>query len=68
MYLICKIMKKCARPLLWFLKEQNKSANFNYFDGNSPDGIYLFKVINRNIRARCEICSKLTIETPKRRQ
>ena len=33
-----------------------------------PAGIYLFKVSNRNTRTRCEICSKLTIKTPKRRQ
>ena len=31
-------------------------------------GIYLFKVSNRNTRTRCEICSKLTIKTPERRQ
>ena len=29
--------------------------------------MYLFKVNNRNTRKRCEICSKLTIKTPKRR-
>ena len=29
-----------------------------------PAGIYLLKVNNRNTRARCEICSKLTIKTP----
>ena len=29
--------------------------------------IYLFKVNNRNTRQSCEICSKLTIETPERR-
>ena len=28
----------------------------------------LFKVNNRNTRKRCEICSKLTIKTPERRQ
>ena len=28
-----------------------------------PAGIYLLKVNNRNTRTRCEICSKLTIET-----
>ena len=28
---------------------------------------YLFKVNNRNTRTRCEICSKLTINTPERR-
>ena len=31
-------------------------------------GIYLFKVNNRSARARCEICSKLTIKTPERRR
>ena len=31
-----------------------------------PAGIYLLKVNNRNIRTRCEICSKLTIKTPER--
>ena len=30
--------------------------------------LYLFKVNNRNTRKRCEICSKLTIKTPERRQ
>ena len=34
-----------------------------YLSGN-----YMFKVNNRNIRARCEICSKLTIKTAERRQ
>ena len=33
-----------------------------------PPGIYLFKVNNRNTRARCEICSKLTIKTPEQHQ
>ena len=31
-------------------------------------GNYLLKVNNRNTRTRCEICSKLTIKTPERRQ
>ena len=31
-------------------------------------GNYIFKVNNRNTRTRCEICSKLTIKTPERRQ
>ena len=30
-------------------------------------GIYLLKVNNRNNRARCEICSNLTIKAPERR-
>ena len=29
---------------------------------------YLLKVNNRNTRTRCEICSKLTIKIPERRQ
>ena len=35
---------------------------------NSPVSIYLLKVNNRNTRARCEICSKLTIKTPEGHQ
>ena len=31
-------------------------------------GIYLLKVNNWNTRTRCEICSKLTIKIPERRQ
>ena len=30
--------------------------------------IYLFTFNNRNTRKRCEICSKVTIKTPERRQ
>ena len=32
-----------------------------------PANIYMFKVHNRNTRKWCEICSKLTAETPERR-
>ena len=32
-----------------------------------PVGIYLLKANDRNTRTRSEICSKLTLETPKRR-
>ena len=32
--------------------------------GNIPGKIYLFKVNNRNIRKRREICSNSTIKTP----
>ena len=35
---------------------------------NYPVGIYMFKVNNRNTRTKSEICSKLTIKTPERRQ
>ena len=33
-----------------------------------PVGIYMFKVNNRNTRARCVICSKLTTKTPEQCQ
>ena len=48
---------------------------FFYFDDRKEDlgetassGNYMFKVNNRNTRTRCEICSKLTIRIPQRRQ
>ena len=34
---------------------------------SNPADIYLLKVNNRNTRTRCEICSKLTINTPESR-
>ena len=36
--------------------------------GVFPSDNHIFKVNNRNTRARCEICSKLTLKTPERRQ
>ena len=33
-----------------------------------PANIYLLKVNNRNTRKRCEICSRLKLKTPERRQ
>ena len=33
-----------------------------------PASNYIIKVKNRNTKTRCEICSKLTIKTPERRQ
>ena len=35
---------------------------------NAPANNYMFKVNNRNTRARFEICSKLTIKIPDRCQ
>ena len=32
-----------------------------------PANIYLLRVNNRNTRKKCEICSKLTINTPEQR-
>ena len=44
----------------WLFPPQNESS--------IPAGNYIFKVKNRNTRARCEISSKLTIKTPERHQ
>ena len=43
--------------------------NFRKILTNSliPAGIYFFKINNGNTRTLCEICSKLTIKTPKQR-
>ena len=48
------------------ITELGTSRSTVYF--KFPAGIYLLKVNNRNVRARCEICSKLTIKTLERRQ
>ena len=36
------------------------------FSNYAPANIYLFKVNNKNIRKRYEICSKLSIKTPEK--
>ena len=33
-----------------------------------PVGIYLFNVNNENTKTMCEICSKLAVKAPERRQ
>ena len=40
----------------------------SYSLGLIPVGTYIYKVNNKNTRTKWEICSKLTIKTPKRRQ
>ena len=41
-------------------------GNNIYTRKNSPTNIYLFIVNNSNNRKRCEICTNLRINTPKR--
>ena len=52
------------------LKSLRSAVHDELFNGRTknPVNIYLFKVHNRNTRKRSEICSKLTIKTPDRRQ
>ena len=58
-----KLYSKCSTgfwiPLLKDWDFQNEA---------NPANIYFFKVKNRNAWKSCEICSKLTIRTPERRQ
>ena len=46
----------------------NGKLHFLCSDGFFPAGSYMFYVNNRNTRAMCEICSKVTIKKPERRQ
>ena len=57
-----------AFVLNWVPTRVRKSKTNIFDESINPAGIYLLKVNNRNTRTRCEICSNLTIKTPKRRQ
>ena len=39
-------------------------GGWHWYKNFFPAGNYMFKVNNRNIRTRCDICSKLTIKIP----
>ena len=54
--------------LFFYLHSSFVKKNYPNFIRIYPAGNYMFKVNSRNIRTRCEICSKLTIKTPERRQ
>ena len=64
-HLLCYISLICKRCYfeicknIWFLKQLRVA---------DPVGNYMFQVNNKRNRTRCEICSKLTIQTPERRQ
>ena len=58
----------CAISLIGKHKQRlRRSLTFNNFN-TFQVGINMFKVKNKNTGTRCEICSKLTIKTPERRQ
>ena len=52
----------------WVQSSPGLHSLYWFQTSRNPAGIYLLKVNNRNSRTRCEICSKLTIKTPGRRQ
>ena len=58
-FIIVNVLLDHALPNSAPLIKAERRSQTLYF----PAGIYLFKVNNRNTRTRCEICSKLTIET-----
>ena len=63
-----------------FFKGLKGSKNFDFFCSLvslvevmfyhkvNPVDNYMFKINNRNTRAKCEICPKYTIKTPERHQ
>ena len=53
--------------ILEYLKRETIFILCSRLSKPNPAGIYLLRVNNKNNRARCEICSKLTIKTPERR-
>ena len=60
--IICMFIMRKKIYLRLHSVEQWSQRNVYY-----PAGICLLKFNKRNTRTRCEICSKLTIETPERR-
>ena len=56
-------------PKYWKKLWQKNRLTFSRYIGTdyNPGGIYLLKVNKRNIRTRCKICSKLTVNTTERR-
>ena len=46
----------------------NRSLNAGILQNTIPAGISLLKVKNRSAKTRCEICLKLAIKVPERRQ
>ena len=60
--------KKPSILILCSLKSKSSGSFLHYGNNGHAANIYLFKVKNRVPRKRCEICSKLTIKTPERRQ
>ena len=60
------LLMQFAKNNEYYLKALKNTHVLNK-EGYQAD-IYLLKVNNRNTRTRCEICSKLTIKIPERRQ
>ena len=67
--------KQVTENVYWEYDSKSETLNNHLYtviglhtENKNPANIYLFKVNNRNTRKRCEMCSKLPIKTPGRRQ
>ena len=60
-FAVGRYVKKVTGQVEWSLYagEHEKPTNTNFLASSIPVGNYMFKVIKRNTRARCEIFSKL---------
>ena len=67
----------CDTKLVWRNSIKNSGHYLHHYEHAThlqticlwnPAGNYMFKVNSRNTRARCEICSNLTIKIPEWRQ
>ena len=69
---LCKVRKKDIRAMIFFGNFDTSLliyyTKYDLLRRTFPAGIYMLKVNNRNTRTKCEICWKLTIKTPERRQ
>ena len=62
-----KLVVNCMIPRIY--KSKSYSSNYRWIQRiSTPANNCLFKVYHRSIRKRCEICEKLIIKTPERRQ
>ena len=68
LYFILWLLYVKLRTCVFYGGYKSYLLQSNYDLSIYPAGIYLLKVNNRNNRTRCEICSKLTIKIPERRQ
>ena len=63
---------KCYQDKVEFIVRKIKFSFYQFyidiFPFTKPTGNYMFKINNRNNRARCEICSKVTIKTTEPQQ
>ena len=63
-----KTRKICSKLTIETQEKDHCCQEYSKSAIEFPADIYLLKFNNRNTRTRCEICSKLAIKTPGKRQ